>query len=113
LSEKLRDIAFFRDNPYAIAAYLSEKFEENDREALLQAINKVMRAQNVQALAREAGLDRTSLYKTFKADNDPFLSRVMALFDALGIRLTVKALPPKPKPERPKLGRPPKKRSNP
>ena len=112
MADKKIDVALFRDNPYAIAAYLAEKFEENDREAILQAINKVMRAQNVQALARESGLRRDALYRTFAGDNDPFFSRVMALFDALGIRLTVKALPPKTIPERPKLGRPPKKRRN-
>jgi probable addiction module antidote protein len=112
MSDKKIDVSLFRDNPYAIAAYLSEKFEENDRRAMLEAINRVLRAQNVQALAREAGLRRDALYKTFNADRDPFLSSVMALFDALGIRLTVKALPPKIIPERPKLGRPPKKHSN-
>src|SRR4051812_2400471 len=94
MSDKLRDVARFRDNPYAIADYLSAKFEENDREAILQAINRVMRAQNVQAIAREAGLRRETLYRTFKGGN-PLLSSTMALFEALGIRLTVEALPPK------------------
>jgi DNA-binding phage protein len=90
------DPKLFRDNPYAVAAYLSEAFEKNDRAALLAAINFVMRAQNVQALAREAGLA------------DPMLSRVMALFEALGVRLTVVPLPPRKIPPRPKLGRPKK-----
>ena len=108
MSDKKTDARLFRDNPYAIAAYLSDAFDKNDHDEILKAICRVMRAQNVQALAREAGLRRDRLYKTFGGDVDPLLSRVMALFNALGIALTVKALPPREIPSRPKLGRPKK-----
>jgi probable addiction module antidote protein len=111
MSDKRNDAKIFRDNPEAIAAYLAEAFEENDVDAILKAINRVMRAQNVQALAREAGLRRDKLYVTFGGDTEPYLYRVMALLNALGVRLTVKALPPRPIPPRPKLGRPRKARS--
>jgi probable addiction module antidote protein len=67
-------------------------FEENDHAAVLQAIKTVLRAQNVQATARDAGLRRESLYRTFGGKTDPLLGPVMTLFAALGIRLTVKAL---------------------
>ena len=67
-----------------------------------------MRAQNVKAMAREAGLRRDNLYKTFGGEIDPQLGRVMALFEALGVRLSVMPLKPKERPPRPKLGRPPK-----
>ena len=106
MSDKKTDARLFRDNPAAIAAYLSEAFEENDIDVILKAINRVMRAQNVQALAREAGLRRDKLYVTFGGDTEPYLYRVMALLNALGVRLTVKAMPPRPIPTRPKLGRP-------
>ena len=106
MSEKKTDARLFKDNPYAIAAYLSDAFEKNDHDVILKAICRVMRAQNVQALAREAGLRRDRLYKTFGGEVDPLLSRLMALFNALGIALTVKALPPREIPSRPKLGRP-------
>jgi probable addiction module antidote protein len=102
------DPKIFRDNPHAVSAYLSEAFEKNDFETLLAAINFVMRAQNVKALAKEAGLRRERLYKTFGGKADPMLSRVMALFEALGVRLTVIPLPPRKIPPRPKLGRPKK-----
>jgi probable addiction module antidote protein len=106
MSDKKSDAKIFRDNPKAIAAYLADAFEENDIDTVLKAINRVMRAQNVQALAREAGLRRDKLYKTFGGDTEPYLYRVMALLNALGVRLTVKAMPPRPIPPRPKLGRP-------
>jgi probable addiction module antidote protein len=109
MSDKKTDARRFKDNPYAIAAYLSDAFEKNDIDVILKAINRVMRAQNVQALAREAGLRRDKLYVTFDGETEPYLYRVMALLNALGVGLTVKARPPRPIPPRPKLGRPRKR----
>jgi probable addiction module antidote protein len=95
-----------RENPTAIADYLTEAFDKNDLGAVVLAINSVMRAQNVVALAKAAGLRRERLYKTFGGDVDPRLGRVMHLFAGLDVQLVVKPVTPKPKPPRPKLGRP-------
>ena len=100
------DAMRFRDNPEEIATYLSDVFKENDLEPVLKALNRVLRAQNVQALAREGGLRRDRLYKTFGGQTDPQLGRVLGLFEALGLCLRVEPLPPRPRPERPVLGRP-------
>ena len=113
MSDRKADAQLFRDNPPAIADYLSDKLDKNDLEEALRAINRVMRAQNVQALAREAGLRRDRLYKTFGGEIDPSFSRVMALFKAMGVALTVKPLPPREIPPRPKLGRPRKAKNQP
>jgi probable addiction module antidote protein len=113
MSDRKADAKLFRDNPEAIASYLSDIFEQNDVDAILKAINRVMRAQNVQALAREAGLRRDKLYVTFGGGTEPYLYRVMALLNALGVRLTVKVQLPRPIPPRPKLGRPRKGNSEP
>jgi probable addiction module antidote protein len=110
MSEAEFDPTKYRDNPEAIAAYLTEKFEQNDFAEILNSFNRVMRAQNVQAIAREAGLRRDRLYKTFGGDIDPQLGRVMALFRALGVRLAVRPLPRRDLSQRPKLGRPRKPR---
>ncbi len=96
----------FRDNPEAIAAYLTEIFAENELQPILVALNRVLRAQNVQALAREAGMRREKLYTTFGGEVDPQLSRLIKLLRALNLRLAVVPLPPRPVPPRPKLGRP-------
>jgi probable addiction module antidote protein len=109
MSDKKTDQRLFRDNPFAISAYLSEAFEKNDLDTILKAINRVMRAQNVQAMAREAGLRRDRLYKTFGGEIDPHFGGVIALLNALGVGLTVKPLPPREIPKRPRLGRPPSK----
>lgn len=83
-----------RANPDAIASYLSKAFENSDHAAVVQALQRVLRAQNVQAIARASGMRRENLYKTFDGEVDPRLSRLMALASALGVSLTVKALPP-------------------
>ena len=110
MDEGQMDPKHFQDNPQRIASYLSEAFAKNDLATVLEAINLVMRGQNVMALARESGLRRDRLYKTFGGETNPLLGRVMALFDALGVRIEVVALPPRKIPPRPKLGRPPKTR---
>ena len=100
----------FRDRPDVIASYLTDAFAENDLECVAQALNHVLRAQNVQALAREAGLRRDKLYKTFGGKVDPQLGRLLKLFAAMNVRIEVVAMPERPVPARPKLGRPPKKK---
>jgi len=97
-----------RDNDSEIAGYLSEAFAENDLEKALFALNQVLRAQNVQALAREAGLRRDKLYTTFGGRVDPQLSRILKMFRALNVRISVVPLGPREMPARPALGRPKK-----
>ena len=102
------DPATLRDNPVAIAKYLTEVLSKNELVPVLIALNHVMRAQNVKAMAENAGLRRDRLYKTFGGDIDPQLGRVIALFAGLDVCLVVNPLPPKTKSPRPKLGRPKK-----
>jgi probable addiction module antidote protein len=97
----------YRDNPTAIAEYLTESFEKNDLHTALVAMQAVLRAQNVQALSEATGLRRDNLYRTFRGNADPLFSRILTLLEGLDVRITVQPLPPKEKPPRPKLGRPP------
>ena len=98
----------FRDNPDMIASFLTDAFAENDLERVTLALNQVLRAQNVQAIAREGGLRRDRLYKTFGGKIDPQLGRLLKLFAAMNVRIEVVPLPNRQMPTRPKLGRPPK-----
>jgi probable addiction module antidote protein len=100
--------ARFRDNPEAIAQYLNQSLEKNQLESVLAAFDKVLRAQNVQALAREAGMRRDRLYHTFNGKVDPTLGRVLHLLGALNVRFVVVPRVPIPTLPRPKLGRPKK-----
>ena len=68
----------FRDNPMAIAEYLSPAFAKNELRTILDAINLVMRAQNVLALAEAMGVRREPLYRSFGGNIDPHFGRVLA-----------------------------------
>jgi probable addiction module antidote protein len=109
--ERRFDPKKYRDNPPAIAAYLTEAFEKNELEGILDAIRSVMKAQNVKALSEAIGIRRDGLYKTFGGTGgltDPQLSRLLRLFEGLQVQITIKPLPAQKRPPRPKLGRPPK-----
>ena len=79
----------FRDNPDATSVYLTEKLEKNDFDATRTALGLIVQAQNVQILARDAGLRRDTLYKTFGGKRDPQLSRVLKVFGALNLHFQV------------------------
>ena len=101
----------YRENPHAIAKYLTEAFEKNDLNGILDAIRSVMKAQNVKALSEAIGIRRDGLYKTFGGTGglrDPQLSRLLRLFEGLDVRIEIEPLPVQKRPARPKLGRPPK-----
>jgi probable addiction module antidote protein len=98
--------AELRDNPIAIANFLTRALRTNDLELVVAALGAVIRAQNVLAVAEAAGLRREGLYRTFSGDGDPRIGRLLKLFAALDVQLVVRALPQTPKPARPKLGRP-------
>ena len=105
--EKNLDPEHYRDNPTAIAQYLTETLKKNDLAVLVRAIGNVMRAQNVKALAEETGLRRENLYRMFAGHRDPTLGNTMKILAGFGVQLAVK--PRKSievKPPRPKLGRP-------
>jgi probable addiction module antidote protein len=97
----------FGDNPKAIALHLTEALRKNELEPVLKALNEILIGQNVMAIAREAGIDRTTLYDSFGGKKvEPGLGRVLAVLGALNVRLVAVPGPPRPTPPRPKLGRP-------
>jgi probable addiction module antidote protein len=105
--KKKLDPGHYRDNPTAIAEYLTEIFMKNDLAILVQAIGNVMRAQNVKALSEETGLRRENLYRMFAGHRDPTLGNTMKILASFGVRFAVEPLTSiKMKPPRPKLGRP-------
>src|SRR6202790_220922 len=104
---KKLDPGRYRDNPTAIAEYLTEILMKNDLAILVQAIGNVMRAQNVKALSEETGLRRENLYRMFAGHRDPTLGNTMKILASFGVQLAVEPRTSiKGKPQRPKVGRP-------
>src|SRR4051794_17074119 len=107
--QKRFDPKKYRDNPAAIGQFLNDALGKDDLAEFLKAIGSMMRAQNVLALSEETGLRRESLYRMFGGRRDPTLGNTMKVLASFGVQFAIQPRPwIKPKPPRPKLGRPPK-----
>lgn len=82
------DVVEFLDSDEAIAAYIEAALEENDAAFFMSALNDVVRARGIAAVAKQAGLGRESLYKTLKSGAEPKFDTVMRLLGALNVRLS-------------------------
>jgi probable addiction module antidote protein len=87
------DAAEYLDSPEAIAAYLEAAIEvaqeDGDGSAIAVALGNIARAKGVSDVAKEAGVDRGTLYKALSPTGDPRLSTLLGVFKALDIRLAV------------------------
>ncbi len=83
----------FLDSPETIAAYLAEALKSNDTHVLMHAMGEVAKARGVNKLAQDAGVNRESLYKTFKGGSKTRFETIQKLMQALGVELTVRPLP--------------------
>lgn len=81
----LEDLA----DPEEAAAYLSAAIEDGDQQIFMLALRHVTEALGMAKAAREAGLNRESLYKMLSASGNPQLASLNALLRALGLRLAV------------------------
>ncbi len=82
LKEDLRD-------PEEVAAYLNAAIEDGSQEIFLMALRDVTEARGMAQLARESELNRENMYRMMSKQGNPQLSSLLALLDALGLRLSV------------------------
>ena len=76
-------------NPAYASAYINEAFLDGDEAVLKTALADVIRAKGVAAVARKAGVNRVTVYKTLKADTDSSFTTMHALLKACGVSLQV------------------------
>lgn len=74
----------------AIAMFMAEAFETGDAAYVAHALGVVARAKGMAAIARETGLSREQLYRSFNQSGNPTLKTMLAVMKALGIDLTAK-----------------------
>jgi len=89
MSKNLRefDIANYLDNKEITAEYLTQVLKDGDLDELLSAIGDVARAKGMTQIAKETGLGRESLYKSFASGSKPKFDTVVKVLDSLGIKL--------------------------
>ena len=81
-----------RKDPDFAAEYLKAALEEEDEpRVLLLALRHVAQAQGIAKVAKTAGVERESLYRSLWVHGNPRLSTLVAVTRAIGLRLTVEA----------------------
>ena len=85
------DVAKYLDSNEVIAEYLSQILEDGDLDELLTAIGEIARAKGMSQIAKDTGLGRESLYKTFHTGARPRFDTIVKVLDSFGIRLQASA----------------------
>lgn len=84
------EAARFLGSPETISAFLAESMREGGPDDLMRAIGEVAKAVGINKVAKDAGVNRESLYKTIKPGTKPRFDTIQRLLDALEVELTVK-----------------------
>ena len=82
------DPAEYLDTEAAQAEFLTAALEANDPAHFAEALGVVVRARGMSQTARDAGINRTSLYKSLGGGAAVELGTILRVLQALGIKLT-------------------------
>jgi probable addiction module antidote protein len=86
------DAADYLKNPEAIAAYLTEALATDDAAYICTALDTVARAKGMTNVAKETGLSRESLYKSFSGVTKPEFDTVRKVINSFGVRLVAEPM---------------------
>ncbi len=92
MTEKLTpyDPAEDLSSDQAIADFMAGAFETNDPGFIAHALGVVARAKGMTQIAKQTGLSREQLYRSFSAEGNPTLRTTLAVMKALGLELSAK-----------------------
>lgn len=82
-----------KDPAYA-SAYINEAIQDGDEVVLKTALADVIRARGVSAVARRAGINRVTVYKTLKPETETSFTTMQALLRACNVQLNVQPVKP-------------------
>jgi probable addiction module antidote protein len=85
------DISEYLDSKEMIAEYLSQILSDGDTDELLEAIGNIAKAKGMTQIAKDTGLGRESLYKTFGSGTKPRFETVMKVLNSFGVKLQASA----------------------
>ncbi|MEA2100809.1 MAG: addiction module antidote protein [Campylobacterota bacterium] len=85
------DVSQYLDSKEMIAEYLSQVLQDGDMNELLEAIGNIAKAKGMSQIAKDTGLGRESLYKTFSSDSKPRFETIMKVLDSFGVKLQASA----------------------
>ncbi len=76
----------------AVAAFMAEAFETGDAGSIAHALGIVARAKGMTEIAKQTGLSREQLYRSFSERGNPTLKTTLAVMKALGIDMTARMM---------------------
>ena len=80
----------YREDPVYALQLLNSILEDSDQGELLIALRQMAKAfGGMQAIAEQAHLNPTQLYRTLSPEGNPTLSSFSAILKAMGLRLSV------------------------
>lgn len=85
------DISEYLDDKEVIAEYLSQVLADGDTDELLEAIGNIAKAKGMSQIAKDTGLGRESLYKTFSKGTKPRFDTIMKILQSLDIKMQISA----------------------
>ena len=98
MKDKAHDDAMaelYRDDPAYAINLLNSILEDGDQGELLIALRQMAQAfGGVPAIAEQAHLNPTQLYRTLSTQGNPALSSFSAILKAMGMRLAVQPMSP-------------------
>lgn len=74
----------------ALAAFMADALESGDAGYIAHALGVVARARGMTEIAKETGLSREQLYRSFSDRGNPTLKTTLAVMKALGLDLTAR-----------------------
>jgi len=81
------DIAKYLDSKEIVAEYISQILKDGDTNELISAIGDIARAKGMTQIAKDTGLGRESLYKTFNNKSKPKFETIIKVLASFGVRL--------------------------
>lgn len=82
------DPAEYLETDEDIAIFMSEAFATGDYKHIAHCLGIVARAKGMTNIAKETGLAREQLYRSFSEEGNPTLKNTIAIMKALGVNLT-------------------------
>lgn len=79
----------YLETPEDVAYFINAALEDGDPIVVKHAIGTAARSKGMAAIAEEAELNRTSLYRAFEDDGNPLFFNVLKVLSSLGLSLQV------------------------
>ena len=84
------DAADYLKSEEAIAAYMDSVLEDGTPQEIARALGTVARARGMSEIAEDAGMSRTSLYRSLSENGNPSVDTLLKVIRSLGLQLHVK-----------------------